>query len=141
MSILIDAIISSVQKNGYGKFKFNRISDEHKLLLKSITKRQRKKFFKYRLIPQQVLQIIWDIYLPEEKKPQEGMRVSIFLEFLLNRQYHSEKNRARGEWLHAKIEKEEFPIKDYSPEIFVKGEKGKFVSISYLRTITGTIFR
>jgi hypothetical protein len=142
MSTLDDFVFSSKSYHGRGMFRFDRISYEHKMLLKSITKGQRIKFRNYRLIPRQVLQVLWDLdYLPGGKKPHEGMRVKVFLEFLRQGKYRDEKNRAIGVGLHDKIEQEEFPTKDLSYEVFVKGQGGKLIPISYLRKIPGTIFR
>ena len=142
MSTLEDCVFSSTSYHGRGMFIFDRISDEQQLLLKTITKRQRRKFISHRLIPRQVLQVLWVLgYLPGEKRFQEGMRVKVFLEFLRYGKYRDEKNRALGVWLHDKVEQEEFPTKHLSIEVFVKGEGGKLVPVSYLRKIPGTIFR
>ena len=142
MSILEDGVFSSTSYHGRGMFRFNRISYEHKMLLKSITKKQRRKYRNHKLIPWQLLSVLWGLgYIPGEKRPIEGMRVRVFLEFLRNGQYRDEKNRALGVWLHDKVEQEEFPTKDLSTEVFVKGEGGKLVPVSYLRKIPGTIFR
>ena len=142
MSILEDGVLSSTSYHGRGMFRFDRIGYKNKMLLKEITPRQRNKFKYDRLIPCKVLQVLWNLgYLPGEKQPQEGMRVKAFLKFLRNGQYLNEKNNARGVWLHDKIEQEEFPPGELSSEILIIDEGGKFVPISYLKRIPGTIFR
>ena len=142
MSILEDGVMSSTSYHGRGMFRFDRISYKHKRLLKDITKKQRRKFENYRLIPWQLLYVLWDMgYLPGEKGPAEGMRVRGFLEFLRNGQYRDKKNRALGVWLHDKVEQEEFPAKDLRYDMLVGRAGDKLVPISYLRTIPGTIFR
>jgi hypothetical protein len=88
------------------------------------------------------IQVLWNLgYLPGGKGPQEGMRVKVFLEFLRNGCYRNEKNCALGVWLHDKIEQEEFPTKDLSYEMLIKDEGHKFILVSNLREISGTIIR
>lgn len=142
MSTLEDGVLSSKSYHGRGMFRFDRISYDHKMLLKKITQRQRKKFREKRLIPWQLLQVFWDLdYLPGENRPDESMRISVLEKFLREGKYRDIRNRARGILLHDKIDQEEFPTKEISYEVLVKGEGGKFVPVSYLRKIPGTIFR
>jgi hypothetical protein len=142
MSILKDGVKTSTSYHGLRMFKYACISYDHKMLLKSITRRQRSKFKKYKLIPSQVLQFFWDRgYLPGEERPNEGMRLKEFLKFLQKGQYRDETNRARGIWLHDKIEQEEFPDKDLRYDMLVGVEGTKLSLVSNLRKQPGTIFR
>lgn len=142
MSILKDGVFSSTSYHGRGMFRFDLISYEHKMLLKSITKRQRRKFITVKMIPQQVLQVFWNLgFLPGKAKPQEGMRVQVFLKFLRHGNYRDEKNHALGIWLCDKVEQEECPIKNVTHEIFIKCGRGKFMPVSEIRKEPGTIFR
>lgn len=142
MSILEDGVFSSISYHGKGMFRFDRISYENKMLLKGIKERQRRKFKGRKLIPKQVLQVLWSLgYLPDEKRPQGGMRVKIFLGFLRHGKYRNKKNHALGVWLHDKIEQEECQSDDITLEIFIKCGRGKFMPVSILREEPGTIFR
>lgn len=142
MSILKDGVFASVSYHGNRMFRFDRISYEHKMLLKSITQRQRRKFIVSGLIPKQVLQVLWDWdYLPGKEKPQEGMRIKVLLEFLRSGTYRSKKNHANGVWLRDIIDKEEYTTDDVTHEIFIKCGRGKFGAVSILRKEPGTIFR
>ena len=76
MPILQDGVYSSISYHGRGIFRFDRIPYNHKILLKSITQRQRKKFKNHELVPIPLLQVLWDMgYLPGHERPQEGMRI------------------------------------------------------------------
>jgi len=144
MSILEDGVNSSISYFGRGMFRFDRISDEQKLLLKTITKRQRRKFREKRLIPRQLLQVFWDLdYLPGENRPDEGMRIPVLLNFLREGKYRDETNRARGILLHDKIDQEEYPSKIITHETLIQWGQSKkiFVLVSNERENPGTIFR
>lgn len=145
MPILEDGVRSSTSYHGRGMFRFDRIGYENKKLLKEIKKRKRNEFRSEsrdkRLIPMQVLQVLWNLnFLPGKKRPEEGMRIRVFLEFLRNGQYRNEKNRALGIWLHDKVEREEFPTEDLRHDMLVGKAGDKLVPVSYLRTIPGTIY-
>jgi hypothetical protein len=143
MSILEDGVFSSVSYHGHGIFRFDRICDEHKTLLKSIKPRQRKKFRKNGLVPRQLLQVLWELdFLPGEKSPQEGMRIPALLEFLRELGlYRNETNRLRGALLHDRIDEEECPYHRPTDEMFIRVGRNKFMPISALRKQPGTIFR
>jgi hypothetical protein len=142
MSILKDGVLSSISYNGRGMFRFDRICDEHKKLLKSIKPRQRKKFKNNGLVPRQLLQVLWELdFLPGERKPHEGMKISALLTFLREGKYRDEKNRARGVLFHDKIDQEEYPSCNVTHEIFVKFGRNKFMPVSILREEPGTIFK
>ena len=142
MSILKDGVFSSISYHGQGIFRFDRISYEHKKLLKSIKSRQRKKFENIGLVPRQLLQVLWDLgFLPSEKRPEEGMRISGLLKYLREGKYRDEKNRARGILLHDKIDQDEYPSQNVTHETFVKCGRCKFMPISFLRKEPGTIFK
>ena len=83
MSILSDGVFSSTSYWGRGDFKFGQISYNHKIQLKSISKRQRARFKKYGTVPKQLLTILWDLgYVPGKNNPKEGMRITALLEYL-----------------------------------------------------------
>jgi hypothetical protein len=143
MTVLEDGVYSSISFYGRSMFSFDRISYEHKKLLKSIKPRQRKKFKNMKLVPWQLLQVLWDLdFLPTEKRPQEGMRISELLKLLRKGQYRDDKQRSRGVLLHDTIDQEEFRSEaNETYEILVECGRGKFVPVSYLRKIPGTIFK
>jgi hypothetical protein len=142
MSILKDGVFTSISYHGRGMFRFDRISIDHKKLLKSIKPRQRRKFENNGLVPRQLLQVLWDLgFLPSQKRPKEGMRIPGLLRFLREGKYRDEKNRARGVLLHDKIDKEEYPSGNATQETFIKCGRGKFMPVSILRKEPGTIFR
>ena len=142
MSFLEDGVLSSTSYYGRGFFRFDRIGDANKKLLKKIVKRQRRKFKDDKLIPRQLLQVLWNLgYVPGTKAPKEGMRNGAFLKFLRQGQYPNQKNRANGVWLHDKIEQEEGSSGNITNEIFIKCGERKFGAVSILRKEPGTIFR
>ena len=142
MSVLEDGVFSSISYHGRGMFRFDRICYEHKKLLKSIKPRQRKKFENNGLVPRQLLQVLWDLdFLPTEKRPQEGMRIPGLLKLLREGRYRDEKHRAKGVLLHDKIDQEECRSQNVTHEIFVKCGQNKFMPVSFLRKVPGTIFK
>ena len=142
MSMLKEGVLGSLSIYGDGLFRFERISQEQKNLLKSIKTRQRKKFENHGLVPRQVLQVLWDLdFLPGESQPQEGMRIPALLNFLKEGRYRNETNWKRGRLLHDRIDQEEFPTHRPTDEMFVRVGRSKFMPISALRKIPGTIFR
>jgi hypothetical protein len=143
MSILKkEGVLESLSHHVDGLFRFERISQKHKELLRSIKPRQRKKFEHHGLVPRQVLQVLWDLdFLPGENRPQEGMRIPGLLKFLKEGRYRDETNRRRGTLLHDRIDQEEFPTHRPTDETFIRVGRSKFMPISALRRIPGTIFR
>jgi len=143
MSVLEDGVYSSISYYGRSMFSFDRISFEHKKLLKSIKPRQRKKFKNLKLVPWQLLQVLWDLdFLPTEKRPQEGMRIPELLKLLREGQYRDDKQRSRGVLLHDTIENEEFgPEENATYDYLVGRNKSKLIPVSYLRKIPGTIYK
>lgn len=108
MSILSDAVFSSVEWNGRGMFNFDRIPFRVKMTLKSTTKRQIWKFRKKGIVPVPVLEALWLLeFMPGEEAPKEGMKISLLTEYLQQGLYQDEKNAANGHWLYEKIVKEE----------------------------------
>jgi len=137
-----EGVLGSLSCHGDGLFRFERFSQEHKNLLRSIKPRQRKKFENHGLVPPQVLQVLWDLdFLPGENRPQEGMRIPGLLKFLKEGRYRNEANRRRGTLLHDRIDQEEFPTRRPTDEMFIRVGRSKFMPISALRRIPGTIFR
>ena len=142
MSMSNDGVLGSLSYRGDGLFRVERMSKEHKKLLRSIKPRQRKKLENHGLVPRQVLQVLWDLdFLPGENRPQEGMRIPELLGFLREGRYCNETNRRRGTLLHDRIHQEEFPTHRPSDEMFIRVGRSKFMPISALRKIPGTIFR
>jgi hypothetical protein len=143
MSVLEDGVFSSISYHGRSIFRFDRICYEHKKLLKSIKSRQRKKFENNGLVPRQLLQVLWDMdFLPTEKRPNEGMRIPGLLKLLREGRYRDEKHRAKGVLLRDTIDLEESGSeKNATYEILVQCGQGKFMPVSYLRKIPGTIFK
>jgi hypothetical protein len=144
MSILYDGVFSSISYHGRGMFKFNSICDEHKKLLKSIKQRQRKKFKNHGIVPRQLLKVLWDLdFLPNEKWPEEGMRIPGLLKFLREGKYRDKGNHARGILLHDKIDQEEYPSKIITHETLIQWGQSKkiFVLVSNEREKQGTIFK
>ena len=142
MSLLEDGVFSSTSYRGLGLFRFDSISYAQKKLLKSIKPRQRRKFKNNGLVPWQLLHVLWDMdFLPTKNRPQEGMRIPDLLKLLREGRYRDDKQRARGILLHDKIDEEECLSNQVVNEIFIKGGQGKFVPVSFLREIPGTIFK
>ena len=142
MTVLGDGVYSSISYYGRSMFSFDRICYEHKKLLKSIKPRQRKKFKNKHLVPWQLLQVLWNLdFLPTEKRPQEGMRIPGLLKLLREGQYRDEKQRAKGVLLHDKIDQEESRPENVTYEILIKCGQNKFMPVSYLRNVPGTIFK
>ena len=143
MTVLEDGVYSSISYLGRSMFSFDRICNEHKRLLKSIKPRQRKKFKNMKLVPWQLLQVLWDLdFLPTEKRPQEGMRIPELLKLLREGRYRDDKQRSRGVLLRDTIAREESgPEENATYEILVECGRGKFMPVSYLRKIPGTIFK
>jgi hypothetical protein len=108
MSILSDAVFSSVEWNGRGMFNFDRIPFRVKMTLKSTTKRQMWKFRKKGIVPVTVLEALWFLgFLPGVEAPKEGMRVLVLTEYLRLGEYRNEMNFEKGQWLYKIILKEE----------------------------------
>lgn len=145
MSILTDGVFSSISYFGRGDFQFDRISYKHKMLLKSISKRQRARFKKFGTVPKQLLTIFWELgYVPGEEAPNEGMRIHALLELIDRGPYQNKIHKLRCTWLYEKIVKEELMHHPKwlrkSKEIFLKSGR-KFTAVSELRKDHDSIFR
>ncbi len=143
MSLLYDGIFSSVSFNGRGDFQFNIISYAHKVLLKSITKRQRARFKKHGTIPPQLLQVLWGLgWIPGDKAPVHGMRVKALLKLLEEGPFESERQRRDCLWLYEKIVQEELMSKPKwlpSHQERYLGEGQKRIPLSEIRKWPGTV--
>ena len=145
MSILTDGVFSSISYFGRGDFQFDRISYKHKMLLKSISKKQRVRFKKLGTVPKQLLTVLWELgYVPGEEAPQEGMRIQALLEFLDRGPYHNRKHQLQCSWFYERIVKEEL----MSHPKWLRNSKERFVGsvrnripLSEVRKEAGTIFR
>ena len=122
-------------------FRIECMSKVNKQLIKSINKRQQKKFIDRTTVPIPLLEVFWDMdYLPGNRPPREGMCVKGLLDYLTNGLYRDERHRTRGIWLRDLIEAEEYP--EHVPDdgkVVMVGQK--FIPVFYLRDIPGTIFR
>lgn len=145
MSLIMDGIY--FKKNTKKKKFYKNLSDECVSLLKNITRRQSKKFKSEKdktkkLIPWQLLQVFWELdFLPIIEKPQTGMRLKSFLDFLSQGDYTDQRHRYKGIWLRDKIYDQEFPSQKSEPAIFVGINNTNLLPVSYLRTIPGTIYK
>ena len=143
MSLLYDGVFSSVSLKGRGDFQFNILSHNHKMLLKSITKRQRAKFKKKGTIPPQLLRVLWELgWIPGDAAPRFGIRVNVLLNLLQNGPFMNERERMKCSWLFEKIVKEELmPKPKYLPshEELHMGEGLKRVPLSEIREWPGTV--
>ena len=143
MSILYDGVFSSVSLYGRGDFQFEDISYAHKMLLKSITKRQRAKFKKMEIMPPQLLRVLWDLgWIPGDTEPQKGMKLHGLLNLLQNGPFESERQRMRCTWLYERIVQEELMSKPKwlatNQERFMKVGK-ECIPLSEIRKQPGTI--
>ena len=149
MSIIKNGLYFSKDEKIRGFYKKQELSSENLSLLKGITPRQHKKFKSEKdktkkLIPWQLLQIFWELgFLPGKEKPEEGMRLKPFLDFLSHGNYRDQRHQLKGIWLRDKIDEEEFPQTIRSQEMYLKvpGEGSKWVPASYFRDIPGTIIK
>jgi hypothetical protein len=140
MSLLKDAVFTSTSYHGRKRFKFNQMTEENKILIKSVTKRQRRKFKNFKIVPLPVLEVLWNMgFLPGDQPPAEGMKIPVLLEYLTNGNYKDSRHHSMGIWLRDKIDLEEFKWDIDSYEMYIKSGS-KFIPISYLREIPGTIF-
>jgi hypothetical protein len=145
MSILTDGVFSSISYFGRGDFQFDQISYEHKMLLKSISKRQRARFKKFGTVPKQLLILFWELgYVPGDEAPQEGMRIQALLELLDRGPYQNRTHQLRCSWFYETIVKEEL----MSHPKWLRSSKERFVGsgrnripLSEVRKKAGTIFR
>ena len=145
MSILTDGVFSSISYFGRGDFQFDQISYEHKMLLKSISKRQRARFKKFGTVPNQLLTIFWELgYVPGEEAPNEGMRIPALLKLLDQGPYQNKNHKLRCAWLYEKIVKEELMSHPKwlkkSKDILLKSGR-EFIPIFEVRKVHETIFR
>ncbi len=143
MSLLSDGVFSSVSFYGCGDFQFDCISHAHKILLKSITKRQRAKFKKQGTIPLQLLKVLWDLgWIPGDTAPGMGMNIKLLLNLLQSGPFRNARQQARCSWLYEKIVKEELMSKPKwlvsSRELYLNVGK-KCVPLSEIRKHPGTI--
>lgn len=145
MPILTDGVFSSISYFGRGDFQFDQISYKHKMLLKSISKKQRARFKKIGTVPKQLLTMLWELgYVPGYEAPKEGMRIQALLELLDQGPYQNRTHQLRCEWLYEKIVKEEL----MSHRRYFRKSKEELVGtvrnrtlVSEVRKISGTIFR
>jgi hypothetical protein len=104
MHILTDAVLSSIKPCGCGYYYFGNLTDNEVKLLQSITQRQRHKFEKYGMVPEQVLKIAFDYgWLPGSAPPKGGMNVKRLVNFLGTGPYRDAENIELAFWFREKI--------------------------------------
>lgn len=95
MSILNDAVFSSVTTDGRGFFSFNELDLHQVQLLKSITKRQRAKFKKKDIIPLNALLVLHELKMLPGPTPTRSMKILELTDML------------GGGWLYEQIVRQE----------------------------------
>lgn len=108
MSLLSNAILSSITRGGIGFFEYDTIPHDVKFALKAVTKRQRRKFKQYGIVPVPVLEAFWHLgLLPGKEAPQKGMKISSLSEYLKQGNFQNQASLDKGRWLYEKIIKDE----------------------------------
>ena len=108
MNIIEDGVFTKTSYFGRGVYRFDSISYDHKILLQSISKRQRAKYIRYGIVPQQLLVVLWENgYLPGVSRPTEGMRIAKLLDMLKEGKYLNKRHGDRGIWLYEQIVQDE----------------------------------
>jgi len=119
MGFLADGVLSSISPCGRGYFSFTNLSDYEVALVKSITKRQRHKFCKYELVPEQILIFAYeDGLLPGNVSPKGGMKIKQLVVFLETGPYQNDDNKERALWFRDQI------IKEWKPTHRPRKNKG-----------------
>lgn len=91
---------SSVSINGYGEFRFSEISDYLIAQIKSINKRQRRKWLKSDIVSPQSLQYFWDEGIRFQiERPSCGMKVLRFTGKILDFYKYSDADPAMKDWV------------------------------------------
>lgn len=104
MGILSDAVFSSSAPCGCGYWYFGNLTNFEANLLRTITQRQRHKFKKYGMVPEQVLKIAFDYgWLPGTTFSSGGMKVKRLLDLLDEGPYRDAENREMCLWFRGKI--------------------------------------
>lgn len=108
MNIIEDGVFTKTSYFGRGVYRFDSISYDHKMLLQSISKRQRAKYIRYGIVPQQLLVVLWENgYLPGVSRPTEGMRIARLLDMIEEGKYQNKQHGDRGIWLYEQIVQDE----------------------------------
>ncbi len=128
MGELSNLVSCSSSKTGWKAEYLRGMSKQVQEILKSVTKMQRRKFERYRLVPVPVLEAMWHLgWLPGDKVPEQGMKILVLTEYLRQGQYKNEQTKENGKWLYETIIKEEVIGK----RTVVKKEKFPTVNIKY----------
>ena len=110
MGFLSDAVLSSISPCGRGHFYFGDLRDHEVKLLQSITQRQRQKFKRHEVVPEQLLVIAYENgLLPGNAAPKGGMKVLRLLTLLETGPYRDEDNKERSLWFRDQIVRERTP--------------------------------
>ena len=150
MRIIGDAVYSNIYNAGLGVYRFDGIRFHHKILLLSISKRQRKAFKNYEKIPWQVLRIWYDNgFLPFEIRCDRMITVRRILYLIEHGTYRDKNHSEHGSWLYDRIVEEVFmPKKSRLPNKKSKGGSEKFIGVGkkkvpqfYVREQLGTVIR
>jgi hypothetical protein len=104
MHILTDAVLSSIKPCGCGYWYFGNLTNFEANFLRTITQRQRHKFKKFGMVPEQFLKIAFDYgWLPGSAPPKGGMKVKRLLDLLDAGRYRDAENREMCLWFRGKI--------------------------------------
>jgi hypothetical protein len=107
MGFLSDAVLSSISPCGRRHFYFGDLPDCEVKLLQSITQRQRQKFKRYEVVPEQLLILAYENgMLPGNARPKGGMKVNRLLTLLGTGPYRDEGIKERALWFRDQIIKE-----------------------------------
>lgn len=107
MGFLSDAVLSSISPCGRGHFYFGDLPDCEVKLLQGITQRQRQKFKRYEIVPEQLLILAYENgMLPGNAAPKGGMKVKRLLRLLETGPYRDEDNKERVLWFRDQIIRE-----------------------------------
>lgn len=115
---------------------------EIRSLLESISGRQRRKFWRFGIVPVNLLVFWWKMgFLPGRQAPSEGMRIPRLLEWLERGPYFSPEHQERGRWFYEKIVIEELtPRRLPGKERMVGARKHvELMPISEIKKNPGTI--
>jgi hypothetical protein len=108
---LTHAVLASKTPCGYGDAYVGNLNSFEIQMVKSISKRQRRKYFKYGIVAEQVLRIAYECgCLPGITPPQGGMKLKRLIEWLGTGPYRDDENRELALWFRNKI------IEDWRPK-------------------------
>jgi len=108
MSLLSQMVLCSTSCTGMLCENHDELPKKVQEALESVTKGQRHKFEKHRIVPVPVLVALWYLgFFPGDEVPRKGMQIFAFTEYLRQGSYKNEQAAKSGSWLAALIFKEE----------------------------------